>query len=139
MEALAIEQVARRAGVGIETVRFYERRGLIKDPPRTDAGYRQHPADVVLRLRFVKRAKELGFSLKEIAELLSLRLKPEKTCGDVKRRAEAKIADIGEKIRALQKMKRALAKLTAACDGRGPASSVPKQALGVAGGVKRNG
>ena len=101
MEALTIGQVARRAGVGIETVRFYERRGLIKDPPRTAAGCRQYPADVVLRLRFVKRAKELGFSLKEIAELLSLRLKPEKTCGDVKRRAEAKIADIGEKIRAL--------------------------------------
>ena len=92
MEALTIGQVARRAGVGIETVRFYERRGLTKDPPRTDAGYRQYPADVVLRLRFVKRAKELGFSLKEIAELLSLRLKPEKTCGDVKRRAKAKTA-----------------------------------------------
>ena len=115
MEALSIGQVARRVGIGIETVRFYERQGLIDDPPRTGAGYRQYSEDVISRLRFIKRAKGLGFSLKEIAELLSLRLDPTTTCGDIKKRAEAKIAAIEEKILTLQRMKKALKELAATC------------------------
>jgi len=115
MEALTIGEVARRAGIGIETVRFYERQGLIDDPPRTRSGYRQYSEDVISRLRFIKRAKGLGFSLKEIAELLSLRLDPTTTCGDIKKRAEAKIAAIEEKILTLQRMKKALKELAATC------------------------
>ncbi len=81
-----IGQVAERSGIGIETVRFYERKGLIADPPRTDSGYRQYPEDVVVRLRFIRRAKELGFALKEILELLSLRVNPDTTCADVRKK-----------------------------------------------------
>jgi len=121
MESLTIGQVARRAGIGIETVRFYERRGLIEDPPRTESGYRQYTEDVVSRLRFIKRAKGLGFSLKEITELLSLRLDPKTTCGDIKQKAEAKIDDIEGKIRSLKNMKKALTKLVATCSENGSA------------------
>ncbi len=122
MESMTIGIVASRAGVGVETIRFYEREGLIEEPPRRDSGYRRYPADTVDRVRFIRRAKELGFSLKEIKELMAPRLAPGATCGQVKRRAEAKIADIEEKIRDLERMKRALEKLTAACGGKGPVS-----------------
>lgn len=125
MKPLTIGQVARSAGVGVETVRFYERQGLLQEPARKDSGYRQYPEDVVARLHFIKRAKELGFSLKEIKELLALRVDPETTCGEVKRRAEAKIADVEEKIQALQRIKKALVQLTAVCRGRGPTSECP--------------
>src|SRR5215469_14163370 len=105
MNLLTIGQLARRAGVGIETVRFYERQGLLAEPARRASGYRQYTEDVVTRLRFIRRAKELGFSLREIAELIALRLDPTKTCGDVRRRAKAKVADIEAKIRDLERMK----------------------------------
>ena len=76
MSGFSIGQVARQAGVGVETIRFYERKGLIKEPPRRASGYRQFSLDAVKRIRFIKRAKELGFSLSEIADLLSLRSVP---------------------------------------------------------------
>ncbi len=120
-----IGQVAHRAGIGVETVRFYERRGLIEEPPRRESGYRQYPEDVVARLRFIRRAKELGFSLKEIAELFSLRVDPDTTCGDIKRRAEAKITTMDEKIRSMQGIQRALTQLAASCSGTGPAGDCP--------------
>jgi Hg(II)-responsive transcriptional regulator len=123
--SLSIGQVARRAGVGVETVRFYERLGLVAEPARRNSGYRQFSEDVVTRLRFIKRAKELGFSLKEIKELLALRVDPSRTCADVKAKAEAKLADIEAKIRSLQRMKKALLKLTRQCNGRGPTSDCP--------------
>jgi MerR family mercuric resistance operon transcriptional regulator len=125
MKPLTIGQVARRAGVGIETVRFYERQGLLDEPARKESGYRQYEEDVVARLRFIKRAKELGFSLKEIKELLTLRVDPTTTCAEVRSRAEAKIADIQGKIEALQRMKKALKKLTQTCSGRGPVNECP--------------
>jgi MerR family transcriptional regulator, copper efflux regulator len=120
MQPLTIGEVARRAGVGVETVRFYERQGLLEEPARKESGYRQYAEDVVARLRFIRRAKELGFSLKEIGELIALRLDPATTCADIRQRAEAKVADIEAKIRDLRKMRQALGKLTAACKGRGP-------------------
>jgi MerR family mercuric resistance operon transcriptional regulator len=122
MKALTIGQVARSAGVGIETVRFYEREGLLQEPARKESGYRQYENDVVARLRFIRRAKELGFSLKEIKELLALRVDPATTCAEVRKRAESKIADVEEKIEDLQRIKQALKKLTAACRGLGPIS-----------------
>ncbi len=122
---LTIGQVARKAGVGLETVRFYERKGLIEEPPRSQSGYRQYPELAVDRIRFIRRAKELGFSLKEISELLCLRVNPTATSADVRRQAEAKIADIEEKMRDLNRMKRALETLTAACCGQGPTSECP--------------
>lgn len=119
MKALTIGQIARRAGVGIETVRFYERQGLLDEPPRGDSGYRQYEEAVIDQLRFIRRAKELGFTLKEIKELLDLRVDSATPCGEVKKRAEAKIVDIESKIRTLQRMKRSLVKLTKACSGEG--------------------
>lgn len=125
MENLTIGQLAKKAHVNTETVRYYERRGLMPEPPRRESGYRQYSQDDVARLQFIKRAKELGFSLAEISELFSLRVAPNTTCGDVKGRAEAKIANIEEKIEILEEMKRALVKLTAQCRGRGPVSACP--------------
>src|SRR4051812_35457550 len=97
-KGLTVGQVAGRAGVGVETVRFYEREGLLERPSRLPSGYRQYDAGVVARLRFIRRAKELGFTLNEIGELLSLRLDPDTTAADVRRRAEGKLADIEAKI-----------------------------------------
>jgi len=125
MKPLTIGKVAQKAGVGVETVRFYERQGLLEEPDRKESGYRQYQEDVVARLRFIKRAKELGFSLKEIKELLALRVDPATTCREVKERAQAKIADIDGKIRSLLRMKEALVELTRVCRGRGPTSECP--------------
>ena len=125
MNALTIGKVAKQAGVGIETIRFYEREGLIAEPPRRESGYRQYPLQTVDRVRFIKRAKELGFSLREIRELLSLRAKPSAGCADVLKRAKKKIDDIDERIRTLQAMRRALSKLMSECTGRGPVSECP--------------
>ena len=122
---LTIGLLAGRAGVGVETVRFYERQGLIEEPPRRPSGYREYDAGTVARLGFIRRAKDLGFTLKEIKELLSLRRDPSTQAADVKRRAEAKIADIEGKVRSLQKMKKALAKLTSACSCHGTSTDCP--------------
>lgn len=125
MAALTIGRVARQAGVGVETVRFYERQELLEEPPRGQSGYRQYGEDAIARLRFIKRAKQLGFTLKEIKELLALRRDPSTPAVDVKRRAEAKITDIEMKIKALQKMKKALVKLTTACSKHGTSGECP--------------
>ena len=125
MNNMTIGKLAKQCGVGVETIRFYEREGLIEEPQRRDSGYRQYPEETARRVRFIKRAKELGFTLKEIRELLALRIRPEATCGDVRHQAEAKIADIEQRIVMLQKMKQALARLTVACSGRGPTSQCP--------------
>ncbi len=135
MKTLTIGRVAGQAGVGVETVRFYERQGLLEEPPRRQSGYREYGEDAVARLRFIRRAKQLGFTLREIKELLALRRDPSTPGADVKRRAEAKIADIEMKVRALQRMKKALMKLTAACSGHGTSSECPLlDALGHADG-----
>ena len=125
MKSLTIGRLAKRAEVNIETIRFYERRGLMPKPLRRESGYRQYSDADIARLRFIRRAKELGFSLKEILELLSLRVDPDTTCGDIKRRAEVKIVDMEEKIKALQRMKKALTKLASTCRGRGPTTECP--------------
>ena len=122
---LTIGQLARSAGVGVETVRFYERQGLLDPPERKASGYRCFDHEVVARLRFIRRAKELGFTLKEIKELLSLRLDSKSDCAAIKQRAQAKIKDIDDRIDTLQRMKEALIKLTKECRGKGPTSECP--------------
>lgn len=117
--------VARRAGVGVETVRFYERQELIEESPRRPSGYREYDDDAVSRLGFIRRAKDLESTLKEIKELLSLRRDPSTPAADVKRRAEAKIADIESKIRTLQKMKKALGELTSVCRRHATSAECP--------------
>src|SRR5690606_5662921 len=108
MQGLTRKQVADHAGVTIEAVRFYEREGLIEEPPRTEANYRKYPEDTIKRIRFIKRAQNLGFTLPEVKELLSLRMSAETTPADIRQRAVAKIEDIESKIQALQSMKRIL-------------------------------
>src|SRR5881397_4349489 len=125
MEGLRTGELAIQGGVNLETIRYYERRGLLPKPPRTSAGYRAFDAEAVRRLRFIKQAQALGFSLKEVRELLALRLDARTSCADVRSRAETKLADIEQKLRALRAMKRALVRLTAACVGRGPVSTCP--------------
>jgi MerR family transcriptional regulator, copper efflux regulator len=125
MQGLTIGKVAKAANVGIETLRFYEREGLIAEPPRRRSGYREYPPDTVRRVQFIRRAKELGFSLKEIAELLSLRVAPSTTCADVRAVARDKISDIETKLAELERMKAALERLARACRGKGPTSECP--------------
>ncbi len=125
MGYLTIVKLAKKAQVNIETIRYYERRGLISRPPRPHSGYRQYSDEIVKRIGFIKRAKELGFSLKEIGNLLSLRLDPSTSCSDIKGRAEKKIEQIEEKIKTLQKMKKALVAVSRTCSGRGPTSECP--------------
>jgi Hg(II)-responsive transcriptional regulator len=118
-------QVAKHAHVNIETIRYYERRGLIPEPPRRESGYRKYPPDTVDRIRFIKHAQELGFSLKEIQELLSLRLDHSTPAIEVRKKTEAKVRDIEEKIETLQKMKHALQHLISQCDGHGTVDDCP--------------
>ena len=125
MQALTIGKVARRAAVGVETVRFYERQGLIAEPQRARSGYRLYPETTVTRIRFIRRAKELSFSLREIRELLALRVDPEVSSAEVKSRAQTKIAAIEEKIRTLQRMQETLARLASVCDGYAPVRTCP--------------
>ncbi len=116
-------ELAKRGRVNIETIRYYERRGLLPNPPRSASGYRLFSAEDARKVRFIKRAQELGFSLDEIGELLALRVSSKSTQGEVRKLAEAKIADIEEKIKSLRSMKNALERLTAACGGGGRAVS----------------
>ncbi len=125
METLSIGQVARLSGVGVETVRFYEREGLLEEPPRRASGYRQYSEQVVQRLHFIQRAKRLGFSLKEINELLLLRVDAQTSCEEVRQRTEAKLAEVERKLVELQRMRQALLQVHSLCIGPGPTSACP--------------
>lgn len=125
MAAMTIGKVAKQAGVGVETIRFYERERLIAQPRRRPSGYRQYDPEVVQRVRFIRRAKELGFTLREIAELLDLRVESDGHCSDVLKLATAKIADIESRIEGLRRFKQALTILTRACRCGRPADPCP--------------
>lgn len=117
MENLTIGKLAREVGLGVETLRYYERRGLIEPQCRTDSGYRLYRVGTSQRLRFIRRAQALGFSLDEVMELLSLSDRPRESAAEVKRLTQAKIADIEARIRDLERMKSALSDLDARCPG----------------------
>jgi len=123
--SLTIGRVARQAGIGVETVRYYEREGLLPPPPRSAGGYRHYPIDSIRRLRFIRHAKALGFSLAEIRELLSLHADNGASSRAVKRLAEAKLADIDRRIAALTRMREVLAHLTEQCPGDVPRAECP--------------
>ncbi len=123
--SLTIGKLAQEAGINLETVRYYERRGLVPKPPRTPSGYRLFPAETAQRLRFIRHAQELGFSLTEIRELLTLRVSPRISRSEIRKRAEAKIVDIEKKIKRLESMRKSLRKLTTSCTGCGPVSECP--------------
>lgn len=115
MEWLSRGQLAKAAGVGIEAVRFYETKGLIPVPKRTESGYRQYAASDVTRIRFVKRAQELGFSLREIKELLALNANSRTTCADIQKKADRKLLEVEAKIRDLRRMRQSLKELSESC------------------------
>ncbi len=123
MEGLTTAKVAREGGVNVETIRYYERHGLLPKAPRTPSGYRVFTTDSVQRLRFIRRAQELGFTLNEIKELLAIKIRRGSSCADVRRKAEAKIADVDGRIRHLQAIRGALREITATCSGTGPATN----------------
>lgn len=115
MKPMKIGEVAKRSGIGIETIRYYEREGLLQEPKRRPSGYRQYEEPTLERLEYIGRAKALGFTLAEIRELLDLSFSPHAGCDHIRQRAEAKISDIENKIRSLQKMRRSLGRILAAC------------------------
>ena len=120
MKGLSISQVANATQVNNETVRYYEKRGLIPDPPRTESGYRVFPFEVIERIQFIKRAQELGFTLEEIKQMLLV--SDDATIYDSKEIQEfatQKIDEIESKINDLQKMKFVLKDLTKQCPGSG--------------------
>lgn len=124
-ETLTIGALARAGGVGVETVRFYERKGLLAPPPRTSSGYRQYPADAVARLRFIRRSQDLGFTLEEIGELLELRVDEVAACHTVEARAREKLESVETKLRELSRLRRVLRGLVNACETREPTSECP--------------
>ena len=122
---LTIGQLAKEAGVGVETIRFYEREGLLAKPRRSPSGYRQYPPEAVDRVKFLRRAQRLGFTLREAKELLALRDDPDAGRRDVREKATEKLADIDARIAELQAMRAELGRLVDACDGGGPATGCP--------------
>src|SRR4051794_13664543 len=122
---MKIGEVAERGGVNLQTIRYYEREGLLPAPPRLASGYRLYTEDTVRRVKFIKRAQELGFTLAEIRDLLTLRVSEARSSAEVRSIAEAKITDIENKVRSLRAMKKALVHLTDRCSGHGPATECP--------------
>jgi MerR family copper efflux transcriptional regulator len=122
---LTIGQVAAAASVNIQTIRYYERRGLVTAPQRTASGYRQYGDEAVARLRFIKHAQDLGFSLAEIQELLALRVRHAGGCATVERKARQKIELVAKRIQDLRRLKRTLERLAQACAARQPTEDCP--------------
>ncbi|HLB16352.1 MAG TPA: heavy metal-responsive transcriptional regulator [Burkholderiales bacterium] len=125
MDTVSIGTLAKDLGLGAGTLRYYERRGLLSPAQRTASGYRMYDRDAAQRLRFIRRAQALGFSLEEIAELLALHDNPHASARRVKRLTEARITDLATRIRDLERMKQALEVLAASCSGRGQTRECP--------------
>ncbi len=123
MKALGIGQLAKRGGVGIDTVRYYERNGLLAPRTRLASGYRRYGELELARLRFIRRAQGLGFTLKEVKELLAL--SAQRDIGRVKRSAQTKLLDVEARIAALERVRDGLSTLIAACPGHGRAADCP--------------
>jgi len=117
---MKISQIAKSAGVGVETVRFYERKKLIEQPRKpVSGGFRTYPSEVATQIRFIRRAQNLGFSLKEVKELMSLRVDPQADCSEIRQRAAVKRQEVSEKIEQLHRVRDALDVVIDACPGRG--------------------
>lgn len=119
MKALTIGEAAREAGVGVETIRFYEREGLIEQPPKPHMGVRRYSDEAVSRVRFIKKAQQLGFTLREIHELLALRADPATDCSQLRKEAAVKLQNVRDRIEQLRQIAAALETLIDACPGRG--------------------
>ena len=124
MKNLTIGQLAKETGINIETIRYYERRGLIPEPPRRESGYREFTPQYVERIRFIKRAQTLGFTLREVSGLLAL-ADGKPTCKDIRKFAEDKVNDIENRINDLKKIKKVLNDLVKECMNKGKLSYCP--------------
>ena len=122
---MKIGELAQRARVGIDTVRYYERQGLLPRAHRLPSGYRVYDEDEVRRLRFVRRAKALGFTLPEIRELLALSDHRQDDMAGMKAAATEKLADVRTKLAELDRMRAALESLIASCPGHGALAQCP--------------
>lgn len=124
-----IGELACEAGVGVETIRFYEREGLLPEPPRRRAvhhrGYRIYGPDALNRLQFILRAKQLGFSLAEIRSLLELRASEQAGCAEVREQAALHLKDVEERLRDLRRMRGALRQMIKSCDASPDDESCP--------------
>jgi MerR family mercuric resistance operon transcriptional regulator len=125
MDEITIGKLSELTGLSRETLRFYEQKKLIPNPKRNKSGYRLYQQDTVRRIRFIQYTKKMGFSLKEIRTLLSLRINPEGTCSEIKQYTDSKITEITNQITALVTMRDTLTQLSSSCSGRGPISSCP--------------
>ena len=122
---MTIGQIAKQAGVNVQTIRFYERKGLVTPDRRRDSGYRVFGPDAIKRILFIRHAQEVGFSLKEIDDLLTLRVDPVTSCADVKQKAEVKMVEVRQRMSKLETMRVALGALIARCDDIGPTAECP--------------
>ena len=122
---MQIGQLAKLAGVAVDTVRYYERQGLLPRPQRQGSGYRRYAQDDVLRLRFIRRAKALGFTLEEIAGLLELSARRNEDMADLKQAAELRLQVLDNRIAELQRVRAGLRQLVAACPGHGVLAACP--------------
>lgn len=122
---MQIGELARKADVAVDTVRYYERRGLIAPPNRRPSGYRDYGTADVERLRFIRRGKALGFTLDEVGELLRLAAADDADRGPVKVLARRRLDEVEAQIRALQEVRATLARLVDACSGHGPVAGCP--------------
>lgn len=124
-EQLRIGKVAKQAGVNVQTLRYYERRGLLNPSGRLESGYRLYPPGAAQRVRFIKNAQAIGFTLREISGLLRLRVSHKAHCGDVKRKAQTHLKDVKEKIIKLQAIERVLGDLIKTCNDRATTDHCP--------------
>lgn len=120
-----IGAAAARAGVGIDTIRYYERERLLPPPRRRASGYRDYDGVTIDRLKFIRRAKALGFTLDDIRDLLTLSSDHERGVRGVKQRAEIRLRELQRRIAELRQMSRGLKELIAACPGRGELAACP--------------
>ena len=125
MDKLLISELAKKVNVNKETIRYYERKGLIPNPSRNDSDHRQYSEIDIKRTEFIKRTQSLGFSLKEIKDLLMLKIELGTTCKDIQKIVKLKVSDIDKKIKDLKEIKNTLNKLAGRCTGRGPVGECP--------------
>ena len=131
---MTIGELAKRVGVNIQTIRYYERKGLIPEPARkrqsgynmsNSPGYRDYTENFVALIKFMKRAQAAGFTLREVQELLALRIDSKTRCGEVRRHVDEKVADIDGKVRSLKQIETVLIELSKACRSRTSTSDCP--------------
>lgn len=125
MKGLTIGALARAAGVKVETIRFYERKGLLRRPAKPETGYRRYPPEDVDRVKFIKKAQGMGFTLREVGEMLRLEYDSELSCAEMSVLADGKIAEMDGKIRTLEAMRHALAEMVRQCPREGSLSLCP--------------